>query len=304
MLHTTKNRQETNAKPRTIEELCDRAEAWADSYYQQKGRPTGEASNIKYAIEPLVELAPYESLDAICYELVSDCVEHMVNRGLSRRSINDRLRRIKTVLRWAAKPPRRWISAETLVDVSLVEPLKRWRTKAPESDGVKPVSWELVQATIRLSPPWLAVMIWVHWWCGCRPSEVVSMRKSEIVERDGVLIYSPSLHKTAHHGNQRHIIIGPRGQELLRPWMTVVQSDDLFHIRSKTGYRQAVQRVCDSANIERWVPAQIRHSYMTRVGNDDLDGARAVAGHSNADTTLIYVEKDIKKAIDVQLDHG
>lgn len=139
------------ACPATIDDLCNHAQAWANGYYAN----SREYLNVRDALKALRELAGYDSPANIRAELLCDCQNWMVGQGLSRQTINDRIRRIKTVLRWSAKPPRRWVSAEILTDVELVDPLKENRSPAPEGPGRSPVAWELVEATMNAAPPWL-----------------------------------------------------------------------------------------------------------------------------------------------------
>jgi hypothetical protein len=58
-------------------------------------------------------------------------------------------------------------------------------------------------------------------------------------------------------------------------------------------YRRAIHRACDLAKIERWSPNRLRHTAATRVRREmGIDAARALLGHSDADTTTIYAERD------------
>jgi len=45
------------------------------------------------------------------------------------------------------------------------------------------------------------------------------MRPCDIDRSGKIWIYSPVDHKTAHHGHERKIFIGPKGQELLQPFL-------------------------------------------------------------------------------------
>lgn len=290
--------------PRTISEFCCLAQSWAENYYRCEGTPTGEAQNIKDALKPLAELAGYESPDSITADLLYDCRQVMLDSGLSRTTINSRLKRIKRVMRWAAQPPRRWITAAQVADIDLTDSLKRWRTDAPESPGVAAVEWAQVEATINQAEPWLVVALHLHWWTGMRPAEVVNMRRSELAERDDCMVYSPRLHKTAYMGKTRNVVIGPRGCEILRAWLLVSRGDRLFPVHSEQGYYQAIRRAAAKAGVPHWSPNQVRHSYLTRVGNIDLDGARAQAGHTTTRTTEVYVHRDLSQAIEVQRIHG
>jgi len=55
---------------------------------------------------------------------------------------------------------------------------------------------------------------------GARSGELVMMRPCDIDRTGGgIWVYIPADHKTAHHGHQRRIYIGPRAQKLLAPFL-------------------------------------------------------------------------------------
>jgi len=60
-------------------------------------------------------------------------------------------------------------------------------------------------------------------------------------------------------------------------------------------YRQAVERACKRAGVERFTPHAIRHSFVTRWANDPRFGAAAAGAavnHRNRQTTDTYVHAD------------
>ena len=62
-------------------------------------------------------------------------------------------------------------------------------------------------------------------------------------------------------------------------------------------YRRAIHRACDLAKIERWSPNRLRHTAATRLRREmGIDVAGALLGHSDADTTTIYAERDLELA--------
>jgi len=79
---------------------------------------------------------------------------------------------------------------------------------------------------------------------------------------------------------------------------------------SKDSYRRAVCRAVEVANKERqkvgseplphWHPNQLRHSMGTDVRRAfGLEGAQVVLGHSKANTTEIYAERDLSLAVEI-----
>jgi site-specific recombinase XerC len=55
----------------------------------------------------------------------------------------------------------------------------------------------------------------------------------------------------------------------------------------------AVRRACHRARIETWHPNQLRHSAGTEIRKRyDLEAAQVVLGHSRADVTQVYAQRD------------
>ena len=54
---------------------------------------------------------------------------------------------------------------------------------------------------------------------GMRSGEVVIMRGSDLDMGSGLWLYRPTTHKTEHYGHERAIEIGPRAQEVIRPFL-------------------------------------------------------------------------------------
>jgi hypothetical protein len=63
-----------------------------------------------------------------------------------------------------------------------------------------------------------------------------------------VWVYRPESHKTQHHGHRREIYIGPRAQDLLRPWLTADLTAHVFSPARSEASRNAGRRK------ERWTP--------------------------------------------------
>lgn len=114
----------------------------------------------------------------------------------------------------------RWAVSYDLLPVQVyqrlrtLEPLPRGPRKrigpAPESgiDTVRDLVSDQVKAMIDLQ---LAT--------GMRPGEVCALRPCDIAMGDSVWHYRPADHKTAHHGHERIIYLGPKAQAILRPFM-------------------------------------------------------------------------------------
>jgi integrase len=66
---------------------------------------------------------------------------------------------------------------------------------------------------------------------GCRPGEACAVRRADLDVSGPVWFYRPPHHKNAHRGKARVIAVGPRAQELLRPFFTSNPEDYLFSPR-------------------------------------------------------------------------
>ena len=63
-------------------------------------------------------------------------------------------------------------------------------------------------------------------------------------------------------------------------------------------YTHAIHRACRRAGVPVWGPNRLRHNAGTMIRREfGLDVARAVLGHSDADTTTIYAERDREIAV-------
>ena len=65
-------------------------------------------------------------------------------------------------------------------------------------------------------------------------------------------------------------------------------------------YRRAIHRACDKAEVARWAPNQLRHAAATEARREfGLEAAQVVMGHSKADVTQVYAERDLAKGLAV-----
>ena len=141
----------------------------------------------------------------------------MIGTGICRNTINDRTKILKAVFKWGVAgeiiPPSVYHS------LLAVPGLRLGRTEARENEPVQPVADEIVDATLPTLPAVLADMVRFQRATGCRPGEVCILRPCDVDRSEEVWAYHPSSHKTQHHGRGRTIYLGPRAQEILRPYL-------------------------------------------------------------------------------------
>ena len=202
----------------TIVELLAAFFDHADEYYRKPDGSSGsEVHAYRLAITPLKRLygtARASDFGPRCLKVIR---HEFLTRGLARTTINGCLRRLKAVFRWGV--------AEQLVEPSVYEALRavpglrRGRTKAREPEPVKPVP----EAHINAIKPHVSRQVWaliqLQRFTAARQGELVRMRAVDIDMTGDVWLYRPQAHKTAHHGHERVIFLGPQAQKVVEPFL-------------------------------------------------------------------------------------
>jgi integrase len=182
-----------------------------------------------------------------------------------------------------------------------------------------------IQATLQHLSQTVGDMVRLQRLCGCRPEEVCNIRPCDVDRSGEVWTYMPTTHKTQHRGRERVIFLGPKAQQLLRPYL--LRAADAFcfspaeaekarreelHANRKTplqygnrpgtnrrrnparkpnnhysteSYRRAVHRACEKAGVERWGVNRLRHAAGTEV--------RSKFGLEAAQVTLGHARADV-----------
>ncbi len=290
----------------TVKELIARYWLFAEKYYRDPdGTVSRELDNIRDAMRPVRELYG-ETLAKDFGPRALRAVREKMIGTLCRRNINCRIGRIKRVFRWAASEE--LISGEAYHALLSVDGLRRGRSEARESEPVRPVADEDIQA-IR---PFVSCQIWamieLQRLTGARSGEIVILRPVDVDMSGKIWVYTPARHKTAHHGYERRIYLGPRAQEVLRPFLqrrvdahcfspAEVDAERRAALHAKrmtpagqgnepgtnrkanperkpgevytvSAYRTAIARACRRAGIAEWHPHQLRHAAATSLRRD------------------------------------
>ena len=77
----------------------------------------------------------------------------------------------------------------------------------------------VVAAELRYVAPQVQAMIELPQVTGMRSGEVCRMRACDINTSGTVWIYRPARHKGQFRGHSRAVYLGPRAQEIIRPWL-------------------------------------------------------------------------------------
>lgn len=244
----------------SIAELILRYRSFAASYYvTPEGTPGKEFVEMQHALKPLRQL--YGSLPVADFgpKALGLVRQEMINSGLSRGVINRRINRIKRLIRWGVSEE--LVPANVLHAVSSLPGLKFGRTTAKEAPRVKPVADEVVEATLPFLSPQVAAMVRLQRLTGMRPGEVVTMRPEEIDTSASVWLYQPEKHKNAWRGDQRTIPLGPKAQEILRPFLDRPPSAFLFSPIEAEQHRNRARRATRRTKVQ---PSQARRQPKAR----------------------------------------
>jgi integrase len=331
---TEADRPAVHAEDPTVAELLLAYLRFVDGYYLKDGAPTKEPVNIRLALRPLRRLyghTPARDFGPLALKAVRQA---MIEAGLCRNEVNKRVRHVVRAFKWAVE--NELVPSAVHHGLKAVSGLRRGRSAARESEPV----WPVAKADVEAIRPRVSRQVWamieLQRLTGMRPGEVVQIRTADLDMAGAVWSYTPREHKTQHHGHERVVYLGPKAQEVLRPWLRADRAAYLFSPaeaveerwarlraarqtpltptqrarrrqprRSRPlgahyttmSYGHAIAKACQRAGVPRWHPHQLRHSAATRLRREfGLDTARAVLGHASSDVTETYAEMDMTKA--------
>jgi integrase len=213
----------------------------AKRYYVKNGKSTGEHENVGDALRPVAALFDKTPVATFGPQSLKAVRDSMIRSNLARTVINCRINRIRRMVKWGVE--NQLVEPAVLQALQAVSPLKRGRCDAKETAPVEPVADERVDAVLLFVPRQIAAMIQVQRLTGMRPGEVLAMRLCEIDRSGDTWCYSPSSHKTEHHGKARVVFLGPRAQVVLRPFMNGDPEAYLFNPRDAVEEHHRARRL-------------------------------------------------------------
>jgi len=276
---------------------------YAEQYYRKDGQPTSEVQNIRLALRPVAELYGHTAARDFGPLALKAIQQRFIRDDICRNQINQRIGKIKRFFRWAVSE--QLIPPSVMQSLSCVSGLRAGRTEARETEPVGPVDDTAITATLMHLPPVVADMVRLQLATGMRPGEIRALRPCDVDTDGEVWVYRPASHKTQHHGRERRIYIGPKGQDILRPYLLREKTNYCFRpcdseqrrrqtlhasrttpisqgnrpgtnrrlkpMRSpgqqygKDEYNKAIRRACQQAVITTWHANQLRHAAATKL---------------------------------------
>jgi integrase len=208
-----------------VSHLCVAYLEHCRTIYVKRGKPTSHHWQFEAAMDWLTrELGsrPVNSIEAPDIVKLRDAMIDTTDRygdtrPLALSTINGRLRIIKQAFAWARMYG--LVDKATAYDVSLVPGLRAGRSRAVAAKKILPVPQEVLDATLAVATPTIAAMIRLQLITGMRSGEMCDMRVCDLVKDGEDVVYRPIHHKTEHHEKDRVIVLGPRAQEIIRPFV-------------------------------------------------------------------------------------
>lgn len=326
----------------TVDELLLAFWRHAERHYRRDdGTPTSEVDGYRQAFKPLRALYGHAPAAGFGPKALAAVRRAMVERGWSRKVVNQRVGRVKRAFKWAA--------AEELVPVAAYQALatlaglQAGRSAAKELPPVEPVPDGHVERALPFLSRHVRGLVRFMTLTGCRPGEACRLTRGQVDTSADPWLYRPTTHKTRWRGRGRVIPIGPRAQALLVEFPTAGPDDPVFSpavareeryaamraarkskVQPSQQYRRkadprrkpgafyrpeavahAVAKACAKVGVPHWFPNMVRHAVATEVRRaHGLEAAQVLLGHARADVTQLYAEKNLALAAAVAAQRG
>jgi integrase len=202
----------------TVMELAERFWEFAEGYYlRPDGSSTRELGNYRSSLRPLKALYGETLAKDFGPKALKAVREKFIEEGACRNYVNQATGRLKRVFKWAVAEE--LLSPTVYAALQAVPGLKRGRSTARESEPVRPVP----EAHVEAIRPHVSAEVWaliqLQQLTAARSGELVVLRPRDLETSGRIWTYRPAEHKTAHHGHERTVYLGPQAQEVLRPFL-------------------------------------------------------------------------------------
>jgi len=245
----------------TIDELCLGYYRHAEKYYTKGGKVTNQVRMIRLSLGVLRRLYAHTLAKDFGPLALRACQAEFIRDGLSRHECNRRTNLIKGAFKWGVS--QELVSGLVWHGLQAVGGLRKGRCEARETEPVGPVPDAIVERTLEHLSPTVAAMVRLQLATAMRPGELVLMSVRDLDMSGPIWEYHPGSWKTEHHQGRapRVIMLGPKAQEVIRPFLSLDISGYLFSPKRAVDEQNAERRE------ERKTPlydAHIRHQARRR----------------------------------------
>jgi len=297
----------------SIAELADAYRQW----WVPRQRSRTRRYTLALALKPVLEIyadLPAADFGPLCLTAVQ---QKYLHADYARSTINMCVYMVRAMFSWGVS--RELVEPQVLTALQAFRGLSFGEAREPEK--VKTVQDSHIEA-IREHvgrPVWAMIQLQIH--TAMRPGEVCTMRTRDITKDDSSLpaavrslcwVYRPGQHKTDRHGIDRLVLIGPKAQGILAPWLLpdepgkyifqpaagAKQPKKVTNPRYTTqSYYMHIASACEKAKIQPWGPNRLRHNAATTLRRlYGIEVARIILGHTKVSMTELYAEIDLERA--------
>jgi integrase len=229
---------------------------FAETYYvsPEGAVNAAEIERINLAVRPLMELYGETAAQDFGPKALQVVRKTMIEKRLCRVTINERIGSIKRVFAWAVSEE--LIPATVFHGLQSVKGLRKGKSGAKEGQPVKPVGQSVIDEVLKFLPPTLQAMVKLHDRTGMRSGEICILRTCDIeMPGDGKpWRYRPQKHKTMNRGHERVVPIGPKAQDVLRPFLKTDVQAYVFSPGQAQLERDAIKRMTRQSKVQ---PSQL-----------------------------------------------
>ncbi len=204
----------------------------------QKG-PTSEANRALNLFKHIPKV--YRSFTVNEFKLDQlRAVRHaMIDRKLSRKTINGEIRRILRMFTWATTENYCTVEAcATLFQISTLKPGEFGVKELPEIGCVSP---KIVLETIKYCSPVVADMVLLQMKTGCRSGELLNLRPMDINCNGEFWVADLKNHKTKWRGKKRFLAFDVSCQKILKKYLNREPAAYLFQPCESEEQRRALK---------------------------------------------------------------
>jgi integrase len=239
---------EEEQEPLSVNELVLAYWKHARDYYGWVKEPQrGDRVNLRDALRVVRRLYGHTPARDFGPLALKACRARMIRKDWARTYINAQVDRVRRMFRWAAEEE--LLPGSVHDNLAKVASLRKGKSKARESEKVRPVPDATADATLPFLHPVPRAMVELERLTGMRPGEVCRLRGMDLEASGPVWVYRPGSdqgpegdHKTAHHGHEHAVLIGPRAQAILKPWLKTDLTAYVFSPKEAEALRSAAHR--------------------------------------------------------------
>ncbi len=246
----------------------------------------------------------YPNIIQIDYSVIRRWIVHLVDSGVSNRSVNRKISSLKTFYKFLLKTSQ--IEASPLSNHRALKTSKK--IQVPFSENEIETVLELLEVDISFEGHRNKLIIELFYSSGIRRAELINIKLNDV-------FYSQKTLKVLGKRNKERLIpLLPSVLETLKEYLIIredleeIKDEEYLFLTAKGVkiYEMLVYRVINSyfSQVSEKVkrsPHILRHSFATHLLNQgaDINSVKELLGHSSLASTQVYTQNSIAKLKEV-----